>query len=93
MTGFAVFNELVLAIVAHTTSATLVGLLIGVSALMVVAIANRGEALGAVLAFVGLFSCVNTHVHKQITTFIERLQTMREITPVVVVTKTTHVQP
>lgn len=93
MTGLAVFHELVLAVVAHTACATLVGFLIGVSALMVVAIANGGEALGAVLAFVRFFSCVNAHVYKQVTTFIKRFQTVREITPVVVVTKTTHVQP
>ena len=59
MTGFAVFYELILAIVAHTASTALVGFLVGVSALMIVAVANGGEALGAVLAFVRLFSSVN----------------------------------
>jgi hypothetical protein len=91
VTGFAVFYELVLAIVAHTASTALVGFLVGVSALMIVAVANGGEALGAVLAFVRLFSSVNAHVHKQITALIKRLQTVSEITSVVVVTKSTHV--
>ena len=91
MTGFAVFYELVLAIVAHTASTALVGFLVGVSALMIVAVANGGEALGAVLAFVRLFSSVNAHVHKQITALIKRLQTVSEITSVVVVTKSTHI--
>jgi hypothetical protein len=58
---------------------------------MIVAVANGGEALGAVLAFVRLFSSVNAHVHKQITALIKRLQTVSEITSVVVVTKSTHV--
>jgi hypothetical protein len=91
VTGFAVFYELVLAIVAHTASTALVGFLVGVSALMIVAVANGGEALSAVLAFVRLFSSVNAHVHKQITALIKRLQTVSKITSVVVVTKTTHV--
>ncbi len=91
MTGFAVFHELVLAIVAHTASTALVGFLVGVSALMIIAIANGSETLGAVLAFVRLFSCVNAHVHKQITALIKRLQAVSKITPVVVVTKNTHV--
>jgi hypothetical protein len=91
VTGFAVFYELVLAIVAHTASTALVGFLVGVSALMIVAIANGGEALSAVLAFVRLLSSVNAHVHKQITALIKRLKTVSKITSVVVVTKTTHV--
>ena len=73
MPGFAVFHQLVLAIIADTASAALVRFLVGVSALMVVAIADGSEALNAVRTFVGLFSSVSTHMYKQVATFIKRL--------------------
>ena len=73
MPGFAVFHQLVLAIIADTASTALVRFLVGVSALMVVAIADGSEALNAVRTFVWLFSSVSTHMYKQVATFIKRL--------------------
>ena len=73
MPGFAVFHQLVLAIIADTASAALVRFLVGVSALMVVAIADGSEALNAVRTFVWLFPSVSTHMYKQVATFIKRL--------------------
>jgi hypothetical protein len=42
-----------------------------VPAIVVVAVADRGEALVAVVTLVRLFASVNPHVHKQVASFVE----------------------
>jgi hypothetical protein len=89
----AVLHQLVLAVIPDTTSTTLVRLLVSVSALMVVAIADGGEALNAVLTFVRLLSSVSAHMNKQIATLIKGLKTVGIVASEVIVTKTAHVEP
>ena len=71
MFGIHVLHELVLAVVSDFTLVTLIGLVVGVSALVVVFVANGGEGAGAVLAFVGLFPSVDPHVHEQVAPLVE----------------------
>jgi hypothetical protein len=89
----AVLYQLVLAVIPDTTSTTLVRLLVGVSALMVVTIADGGEALNAVLTFVRLLSSVSAHMNKQIATLVKGLKTVGIVASVVIVTKAAHVEP
>jgi len=42
---------------------------------MIISVADRGEGLGAVRALVRLFSCVDTHVYKQVAPLHESLIT------------------
>lgn len=67
------FDELILAVVAHAARVAPVGLLVGVASLVVIAIANRGESLAAVLALVGLFARVDPHVHQKVPALVELL--------------------
>ena len=59
-----VLYELIFAVVTNTTRVTHIGLLIGMSSLMVVPVSNSSEPFDAVLAFVGLFPSVDSHVYK-----------------------------
>ena len=68
--------KLVLAIVSNSASVTHIGLLIGVSSFMVVSISNRREPFSAMFALVGLFTSMNTHVHKQVPSLVELFLTI-----------------
>ena len=59
-----VLYELIFAVVTNTTCVTHIGLLVGMSTLMVVPVSNCSESFDAVLAFIWLFPSVDSHVNK-----------------------------
>lgn len=63
--------KLVLAIVPNTARITPVRLLVGVSPLVVISVADCCESLGAVLALVGLFSSVDSHMDQKVAPLVE----------------------
>jgi len=73
------FDKLIFPVVANVADKTFVGFLAGVSSLVIVPVANRGEPLCAVFAAIGLFSGVHSHVDYQITSLVKCLTT--KVTP------------
>jgi len=69
------FDKLIFPVVANVADKTFVWFLVGVSSLVIVPVANRGELLCTVFAAVGLFSCVDSHVDYQITSLVKCLTT------------------
>jgi len=61
-----VFNQLVLSVVFYRADATCIGLFLSMAALVILAVANGGEALLTVLALVRLLACVGSHMHQQV---------------------------
>ena len=72
MFGLDVFLQLVKSVVFDITSWTLVWLVLGMSSLMIILVANSSEGPWTELAFVRLFTCVNAHVHEEVASFVER---------------------
>ena len=60
----SVLHELILAVVSYTTCITHVGFLVCVPAFVVITISDGCESFRTMFALIGLFSCVNAHVHK-----------------------------
>jgi hypothetical protein len=71
-----VLYQLILSVVPLFTEGvglTDIRLVLDVASLVVIAVANGGEPLGAELTAVGLLSCMNSLVHLQVATLIEFL--------------------
>jgi len=66
-----VFHKLVLAVVPNLTLVALIGLVVGVAALVIVFVSDGGEGARAVSALVRLLSRVNPHVHQQVAALVE----------------------
>ena len=79
VTTFTVANELVLPVVAYAAGITVVRFFFKVAPLVIVAITDRGEALVAVLALVGLFSGMDAHVNQKVSTLIKKLLAVRAL--------------
>lgn len=69
---FAMTHELVLAVVADAACIAVVRLFFEMAPLVVVAVADRGEALVAVFALVRLFAGVNAHVNQKVSALVEK---------------------
>jgi hypothetical protein len=72
-----VLDELILAIVLYAAEFACVGLIICVSSLMILAVANSSETLGTESAMIGFLPCVSPHMDEKITFFRKYLSTIR----------------
>ena len=73
MLVFGVLHKLVLSVVANAARVAHVRFLVCVATLVVVAIADSGEALGAVLAFIRFFASVDPHMDEQVASLVKPL--------------------
>lgn len=71
-----VLDELVLSVVLHRAQSAGVGLFLSMTALVVLAIADGGEALLTVLALVGLLTSVGPHMYQEVTLLSKYLATV-----------------
>ena len=68
--------KLVFSVVANLAHNTFVGLLTGVSSLVIVSVSDCSEFLRAVFATIWLFPSVHPHVDNKIASLIESLSTL-----------------
>jgi hypothetical protein len=72
-----VLNELILAIVFNCATFACVGLIVSVPPLVILAVSNRGEALGTEPTVIRFLACVSPHMHEKVAFFSKYLSTIR----------------
>ena len=73
MFSVKVLDKLILAVVPYFTQIALVRLVISMSTLVIILIANGCECARTVATFIRFLTSVDPHVHKQISSLIEIL--------------------